>query len=213
MSYVIVNDILGATCADGKENLDNAGSLELAASSANSQVVYGYDENGQEVAFAIVFDGPFASNPETENECDKLAQQAPEQIEVDYLANQEECVTSESVSPEGTDVVKEEKEISVEVEEKENTKRKKVVRVYKVGNQSGKKKKQVRRNNARVGKMREGLKITLGKSTNVKSKISKKPKEERKKRTKSRRCKNDRTFPAPNCARKLVLPSKHFKVF
>ena len=89
--------------------------MDCAASCLQSSVVYGFDENGNEVALAIIIDGPFNSEEE------KMKYEIREQVadeEVTWIGGQEECVTLQAVEIKDAERPKHEIKQESEVEEK-----------------------------------------------------------------------------------------------
>ena len=121
-----------AVCDEDKKVVET---FQSAATSSGSDLVYAVDENGQQIALGIVFDGPF----------EPQAISSPR--EASWLGGEEVCVTSER--PEVNEdynincEVKEEKEDSAEIKaedfrSKNENSLSEAVKVYKIGPKSKK---------------------------------------------------------------------------
>ena len=89
--------------------------LKSVATTSQSNIVYAYDEEGNEMALGLILDSPFNPDPNTNlaNCQEELRMQGiATEGNINWLGAQEECVVSQS---ENIDVVKMEESSNVEI--------------------------------------------------------------------------------------------------
>ena len=174
-----------------EETDSNVKVFEAAASSSNSELLYAYDANGNQVAIGLIYDGKFDA-PENGDESEFHGNSASECIGI-----QEECVTTEMQENYVGDSI--EPEAKNEAEEDSTT-----VRVYKQGNKSGKKLMDIKRKLAKLRQARNESQRTVQKKSLVE--YSKRCQVQRKRKVKTRT--DDKAYKPSGNFGKMKLQSK-----
>ena len=111
------------------QNPDESAQVQLfenaAASTSGSNLVYGFDENGNQVSIALIVDGPLQQVETNSN--------IPIEQEEDsqWIGGQEECLTQPEIINEEIKI--EEVEEQKPTKEEDNTTTKSPIKVYRVG--------------------------------------------------------------------------------
>ena len=183
---------------------DTRSSFEAVACSSQSQVAYGYDENGKEVAIAIIFDGNFNGN-QLENAQEMIQYNTDEAQNAQWIGFEEECGTTRESDSEIIPTC--EADVKFNDQEKEMPSED-VVKVYKVANRSARKVKQLQKKVLSLSQKKEEKKMTNKKKAQIKFRNVKKKQQKLGRRF--RRHTEDKAYVPPQSIRRLELPSKFY---
>ena len=212
----IENVVISNGCGEmGHDNevSQNADVFAHAALNADGQFVYAVDENGKQLAVAILIDGAFEGGNTANTDPDAIdSLQSDGHIvnAVQWVGGQEECLTEEVFIPQSQDKIEiKTEETDLELvgakQHLQNYKGNKIIKSYKV--RKAKKSKSMLKE--LKGNIRKQCKILQSKEKFPvrKGKIKVHNKKHKPKKIKRKRV-SDRTFPAPKHLDPTELPGK-----